>query len=236
MFPLHDRSGARCPWALGARLAAFAVDAAATRPPARSAPCRRERIGPWRPLRWIDQSASWRRDFGLVLAVPGAVGLARRRASGRGAGGRAAGVVRARRDGRHPHATGAGRRGARGSRFVCAAAAGRGTRVPRRAAGIAAERPLAPSVPAPSRSPTSARRRPSSAWHVGTQPLGWALAVAIPSLVFGHLRERFGSVWPAVIVHIVYNAGFGADRVVDAALSPCASRRAHCASTEAGLQ
>ena len=46
-------------------------------------------------------------------------------------------------------------------------------------------------------------------WHVGTQPLGWALAVAIPSLLFGHLRERFGSVWPAVIVHIVFNAGFG---------------------------
>lgn len=47
------------------------------------------------------------------------------------------------------------------------------------------------------------------AWHFGAQPLVWALAVAIPSLVFGHLRERFGSVWPAVIVHIVYNAGFG---------------------------
>lgn len=47
------------------------------------------------------------------------------------------------------------------------------------------------------------------AWHVGMQPLGWALAVAVPSLVFGHLRERFGSVWPAVIVHIVYNGGFG---------------------------
>lgn len=47
------------------------------------------------------------------------------------------------------------------------------------------------------------------AWHVGTQPFLWALAVAIPSLVFGHLRERLGSVWPAVIVHIVYNAGFG---------------------------
>jgi membrane protease YdiL (CAAX protease family) len=47
------------------------------------------------------------------------------------------------------------------------------------------------------------------AWHLGAQPLAWALAVAIPSLVFGHLRERSGSVWPAVIVHIVYNAGFG---------------------------
>jgi len=45
--------------------------------------------------------------------------------------------------------------------------------------------------------------------HLRAQPLGWALAVAIPSLVFGHLRERMGSVWPAVLVHAVYNAGFG---------------------------
>jgi membrane protease YdiL (CAAX protease family) len=47
------------------------------------------------------------------------------------------------------------------------------------------------------------------ALHMLAQPLGWALAVALPSLVFGHLRERFASVWPAVFVHIVYNAGFG---------------------------
>jgi membrane protease YdiL (CAAX protease family) len=45
--------------------------------------------------------------------------------------------------------------------------------------------------------------------HLRAQPLAWALAVAAPSLVFGHLRERFGSVWPAVLVHAVYNAGFG---------------------------
>lgn len=47
------------------------------------------------------------------------------------------------------------------------------------------------------------------ALHVLAQPLAWALAVAAPSLVFGHLRERFASVWPAVVMHIVYNAGFG---------------------------
>jgi membrane protease YdiL (CAAX protease family) len=46
------------------------------------------------------------------------------------------------------------------------------------------------------------------AWHATTQPLGWALAVALPSLVFGHLRDRSGSVLPAMLVHIVYNAGF----------------------------
>lgn len=47
------------------------------------------------------------------------------------------------------------------------------------------------------------------ALHSWAQPLAWALAVAVPSLVFGHLRERFASVWPAVLVHAVYNAGFG---------------------------
>lgn len=47
------------------------------------------------------------------------------------------------------------------------------------------------------------------ALHLRNQPLAWALAVAAPSLVFGHLRERFASVWPAVLVHAVYNAGFG---------------------------
>ncbi|WP_187272118.1 CPBP family glutamic-type intramembrane protease [Zeimonas arvi] len=30
-----------------------------------------------------------------------------------------------------------------------------------------------------------------------------------PSLIFGHLRERFDSVWPAVAMHALYNAGFG---------------------------
>lgn len=47
------------------------------------------------------------------------------------------------------------------------------------------------------------------ALHVPTQHLGWALAVAPPSLVFGHLRERFASVWPAVAMHGLYNAGLG---------------------------
>ena len=47
------------------------------------------------------------------------------------------------------------------------------------------------------------------AWHGGAQPGAWAVATLVPSLVFGHLRERLGSVWPAMIVHMIYNAGFG---------------------------
>jgi hypothetical protein len=47
------------------------------------------------------------------------------------------------------------------------------------------------------------------ALHLRAQPLAWALAVAAPSLMLGHLRERLQSVWPAVLVHAIYNAGFG---------------------------
>ena len=47
------------------------------------------------------------------------------------------------------------------------------------------------------------------ALHLPHQPLPWALAVALPSLVLGHLRERLGSVWPGVLLHAIYNLGFG---------------------------
>jgi len=47
------------------------------------------------------------------------------------------------------------------------------------------------------------------ALHLPHQPLAWALAVALPSLVLGHLRERLGSVWPGVLLHAIYNLGFG---------------------------
>jgi len=47
-----------------------------------------------------------------------------------------------------------------------------------------------------------------SALHLLAQPPEWAIAVAVPSLVFGHLRERFGSVLPAIVLHAIYNGGF----------------------------
>lgn len=34
----------------------------------------------------------------------------------------------------------------------------------------------------------------------------WALAVFVPSLVYGHLRERHASLWPALLLHSGYNA------------------------------
>jgi len=44
--------------------------------------------------------------------------------------------------------------------------------------------------------------------HLVAQPAAWALAVAVPSLVFGHLRERFVSVYPPIAMHAWYNLGF----------------------------
>lgn len=46
------------------------------------------------------------------------------------------------------------------------------------------------------------------ALHFMAQPPAWAIAVAVPSLVFGHVRERVGSVLPAIALHSLYNAGF----------------------------
>ena len=36
----------------------------------------------------------------------------------------------------------------------------------------------------------------------------WAFAVFVPSLIFGHLRDRYGCIYPAMLVHIFYNAGY----------------------------
>jgi len=47
-----------------------------------------------------------------------------------------------------------------------------------------------------------------TAAHFLVQPPAWALAVAVPSLVFGHLRDRLRSAWPAVVLHGLYNLGF----------------------------
>ena len=43
--------------------------------------------------------------------------------------------------------------------------------------------------------------------HLPTQSVGWAAATLMPSLLFGHLRERHDSVWPPTALHIYYNAG-----------------------------
>lgn len=40
----------------------------------------------------------------------------------------------------------------------------------------------------------------------------WALAVLAPSLVFGYVRDRYGHILPALILHIAYNACYLAGR------------------------
>ncbi|RZI43422.1 JDVT-CTERM system CAAX-type protease [Herbaspirillum sp. HC18] len=34
----------------------------------------------------------------------------------------------------------------------------------------------------------------------------WAAGVIAPSLVFGHFRDRYGNVYPAILLHAFYNA------------------------------
>ena len=44
--------------------------------------------------------------------------------------------------------------------------------------------------------------------HLGVHSPVWAASVVIPSLVFGHLRDRTGSTVPAILVHGWYNLGY----------------------------
>ncbi|NOS78428.1 MAG: JDVT-CTERM system CAAX-type protease [Nitrospira sp.] len=44
--------------------------------------------------------------------------------------------------------------------------------------------------------------------HIPTHPLIWALLTLFPSLVFGILRDRSGSVVPPIVLHIFYNTGY----------------------------
>ncbi len=43
--------------------------------------------------------------------------------------------------------------------------------------------------------------------HLATQSIAWSAAIVVPSLLFGYLRERYGSVLPPMALHIYYNAG-----------------------------
>lgn len=44
--------------------------------------------------------------------------------------------------------------------------------------------------------------------HCFYHPLLSALAVFFPSLVFGFFRERYGSIKPGIVLHVLYNSGF----------------------------
>ncbi len=44
--------------------------------------------------------------------------------------------------------------------------------------------------------------------HIATHSLLWAALTLFPSLLFGVLRDRSGSVFPPIALHIIYNAGY----------------------------
>lgn len=44
--------------------------------------------------------------------------------------------------------------------------------------------------------------------HIATHSLLWASLTLFPSLLFGVLRDRSGSVFPPIALHIIYNAGY----------------------------
>jgi uncharacterized protein len=44
--------------------------------------------------------------------------------------------------------------------------------------------------------------------HLAAHPVGWAMAVIAPSLLFGWWRERSRSVVPPILLHSFYNVGY----------------------------
>ncbi len=44
--------------------------------------------------------------------------------------------------------------------------------------------------------------------HLANHSIPWSLLVFAPSLCFGFVRDRFGSVYPAIALHVFYNAGY----------------------------
>jgi uncharacterized protein len=46
------------------------------------------------------------------------------------------------------------------------------------------------------------------AGHWWSHPPLWAVAVLLPSLIFGYCRDRYASVYPCMVLHAFYNAGY----------------------------
>ena len=44
--------------------------------------------------------------------------------------------------------------------------------------------------------------------HLWNQPAMWAVSVFIPSLLYGFFRDRYSNIYPSIILHSFYNAGF----------------------------
>lgn len=44
--------------------------------------------------------------------------------------------------------------------------------------------------------------------HFWTHPPLWAVSVFFPSLLFGYFRDRYGSLYPSIFLHMFYNGGY----------------------------
>ena len=44
--------------------------------------------------------------------------------------------------------------------------------------------------------------------HLANHSVSWSLLIFLPSLCFGFVRDRFGSVYPSIILHAFYNSGY----------------------------
>ena len=44
--------------------------------------------------------------------------------------------------------------------------------------------------------------------HLSSHPPLWAVSVVIPSLIFGYFRDRSSSLYPSILLHCYYNAGY----------------------------
>ena len=47
-----------------------------------------------------------------------------------------------------------------------------------------------------------------SAFHLLSHTPGWAIAVFIPSLIFGYFLDRHRTLAPPIVLHVFYNAGY----------------------------
>jgi uncharacterized protein len=47
-----------------------------------------------------------------------------------------------------------------------------------------------------------------AALHFASHPPLWAAGVLLPALLFGYFRDRHDSVFPAITLHVFYNAGY----------------------------
>jgi len=44
--------------------------------------------------------------------------------------------------------------------------------------------------------------------HLISHPWFWAVAVFIPSIIYGYFRDKYQSVIPAIILHVFYNSAY----------------------------